>query len=368
MAYKRFHYLLLLYLLFHNIGFAQESYNIMGKVVETDTNEPIAAAQVFLNGTTIGVSSDKDGNFTLEKIPTGVYELAVRFIGFEQKIIEINTNTLKDFYTISLNEKIFEMDEIVVKPNLKTWKADFEVFRNSFIGKGPFADNTEILNKEVLNFYFNTDRNVFEAYAHIALEIKNDDLGYKIYYYLENFEIDFNYQITTYSGLTQFEELKSNRKKTKNRWTKNRELAYLGSFDHFIKELVGGNLAEEGYQIRKEKRDEKSRYVDKNEAQLTSFLNKVDAQFYKLQFQDFLHITYINELEDETYLKAIANPFDNSPRTMIDFQTSSITLTQEYVLIDTTGYIHNPTAVLSDGYWGFEKLSDLLPLNYTIKK
>ncbi|GAB5408077.1 MAG: hypothetical protein BalsKO_04420 [Balneolaceae bacterium] len=367
MDFKRISFLLL-FIFFFEKATAQNYFTISGRVLESITLEPIAAAQIFLNGTTIGTSSDADGNFILDEIPAGIHELAIRFIGFENITLELDTKNLEEFYSISLVEKVYELDEITVKPDEKNWKIDFEVFKESFIGEGPFSENTHILNKEVLNFNYDYENEKFNAFALDRLEIENKDLGYKVYFYLESFEINFNRGSSSYYGQTLFEELTSSRKRTRNKWKENRETAYRGSFEHFIKTLIKGTLSDSGYLVRGEQRENNTRYVTKDTLVTSNYFTPIDNSYFRLQFDDFINVVYKNELEDESYLEFIRTPFDSNARTLVDFQQSSITLTEEYVLIDSTSYIYNPKAISSSGYWGFEKFSDLLPLNYSIEK
>lgn len=369
MSFKIFSISLFLgFIFFFDCAVAQNSSRISGRVLDSTTGEPIAGAQVFLNGTTIGTSSDTDGNFTIEKVPSGVFELVGAFLGYERVTIQINTDTLQEQYIISLIPTVYSLDEVVVTPNRTQWKYNYEVFRKEFIGLGPFSDATKILNPEVLSFDFDVDENKLTASSYERLIIDNDDLGYIIYFYLEFFEIDYSNNTKSFLGLPLFEPKSSNRKRTNNRWAKNREKAYRGSFLHFTKSLLTHSLSEEGFLVRGEKREEDATYVYDEIIPDESLLKQIDTKTYSLSFEYFLNVMYLNEKEDKTYLKVINSPFTKNPRLALSEQISSFTLLEDSISIDASGFIYNPLSLIFAGYWAFEKTSDLLPLDYSIEK
>ncbi len=345
---------------------SQNLYEIKGEIKTID-GEIIPGAQIFINGSTIGTVSDKNGVFNLTGIPYGVYELVAQSLGFESQIIKIQTGQLSDFYTITLKEKVYDLDEITVKPNREDWKINFEQFRNTFIGRGPFSDRTKILNEEVLNFDYDPITNKLTAYAYEHLDIENKDLGYRIFFYLDYFEIDYKNRTNFFAGQTFFEPLSSRRKKTRNKWNRNRETAYNGSFLHFTKSLIEGNANQEGFLVYGEKRENRERYVSKDTVSNSLYFHKVDSTTYKYEFVNFLNVTYQNEYEDMSYLRSKISPLSSNQRLLPAPQNSSFTLLTDYALVDISGVLYNPRAILFDGYWGFEKLSDMLPINYLAK-
>ena len=180
--------------------FAQNSYTISGSVFDESTNESIIGAQVFLNGTTIGTTTRENGDFELSGIPEGIYELVVSFLGYESQSVTFNTQNIEEDYNFVLTPTTYEMDEIVVKPDPKLWEEDFKVFKKNFLGTGPFSEDTKILNPEVLNFYYDDVARIFTAKAYDRLIIENKALGYKIYYLLAYFEVNYAAGSNSYAG------------------------------------------------------------------------------------------------------------------------------------------------------------------------
>ncbi|HCD50935.1 MAG TPA: hypothetical protein DEQ34_00710 [Balneolaceae bacterium] len=347
-----------------DVTLAQDPIIIQGTIIDLNDEQPVPGAQIFLNGTTIGTSSTSDGSFSLKLYRSGIFELVVSSLGYETVSITINSEELDTGYVFGLKPRIYEMDEVVVKPDPKLWQQDFDLFKEKFIGTGPFSDDTNILNAEILNFYFDADERVFTAKANDQLIIENKALGYRIYYLLEYFIIDYKHSFHSYAGRPFFEPLITKRKRVRKRWTENRKKAYFGSFQHFTHSLLDQTVREDGYIIKQEKHTEDTRYLIDQILPQTQFFTQIDSATYSLKFEDYLNITYEKEYEDERYLMAIRSVFDSNPRTMVQHQNSIITLAADSVLIDKSGYIYDPTVIFSDGYWSFEKISDLLPLDY----
>lgn len=354
----------LAYLIQPKTLYAQATYSICGEVLSSSTGRSIPGAQVFIDGSMIGTTANENGEFLLKNVPIGKYQLAIHSIGYESEVIVLSGPEIENCITISLKEKIYELDEVVVKPDREDWETNFEQFSNIFIGQGPFSKNTKIENEEILNFYYDINLNRLEAFAHERIMIKNNDLGYLIYFYLETFEIDYKMKKSYFAGNIFFEEMKSGRKRTNRKWQTNRNKAYFGSFLHFTHSLINNSLSTEGFEVRYEHKEDRARYITKDTIPEFYYFNEVDSLKYTLKFEDYLNVTYLNEKEDMSYLEYIANPFRNDNRLLPNNQNSSFTLKADSVVLDRFGHIEDPKAIMFEGYWGFEKLSDMLPISF----
>jgi TonB-dependent receptor len=95
---------------------AQNEARIAGKVTDASTGEQLPGANVFLDGTSIGVATDRFGNYRIEKIPLGTYTLKTRYIGYEEYSTEVtltNANTTLSL-DIQLNLTAVELEDVVV--------------------------------------------------------------------------------------------------------------------------------------------------------------------------------------------------------------------------------------------------------------
>lgn len=83
-----------------------------GTVLSTSDGEPLIGATVMVKGTNVGVTTDLDGNFTID-IPQNGKTLVVSYVGMES--MEIPVKELQDSGNeIKLNELKTELDEVVV--------------------------------------------------------------------------------------------------------------------------------------------------------------------------------------------------------------------------------------------------------------
>lgn len=94
------------------VGYTQNSLN--GKITSKKTNEPILAT-VYIVQLQKGVDSDFDGNYQLENIPNGNFEVIFSAMGFStytQKINFLNSEELS--LNVELIESAVEMEEVIV--------------------------------------------------------------------------------------------------------------------------------------------------------------------------------------------------------------------------------------------------------------
>ena len=61
---------------------AQDFGQISGYVNCTETEQPLIAANVYLKNTFIGTATDENGNYIIDNIPPGKYEIVVDIIGY----------------------------------------------------------------------------------------------------------------------------------------------------------------------------------------------------------------------------------------------------------------------------------------------
>lgn len=86
-----------------------EEHVIKGKVVN-DKNEPLPGVTIRVEGTSIGVASDVDGNFTL-RLPMEKGSLLFSFVGFKDK--KVGFNEAKPL-TVQMEENVAALDEVQV--------------------------------------------------------------------------------------------------------------------------------------------------------------------------------------------------------------------------------------------------------------
>lgn len=87
-----------------------------GKVVDSETGEPLPGATVMLADASGGTSTNQSGNFSINKLLTGRHEIVFSYVGYEpvSKTIEIRPdNEITE--RISLNQKQVDVFPVVVE-------------------------------------------------------------------------------------------------------------------------------------------------------------------------------------------------------------------------------------------------------------
>jgi len=91
---------------------ASAQMQITGKVTNAETGEPIPGASVVVKSqTTIGTTTNMDGNYTLDGVPSDAETLVFSFVGMQEKEVSINGRTAID---VKLAPSVQEMEEVVV--------------------------------------------------------------------------------------------------------------------------------------------------------------------------------------------------------------------------------------------------------------
>ncbi len=92
-----------------------QSISLSGKVFDKKTKETLPGASVFIIGTSWGSSTDLDGQFNIQNVKKGVYDIVVSYVGYvpdtlKQFPISTNKNNL-EFY---LSESLMNLREVNV--------------------------------------------------------------------------------------------------------------------------------------------------------------------------------------------------------------------------------------------------------------
>lgn len=125
----------IIFILFFSISclysFAQTGI-VAGVVNDGDFNEPLAFANILVQGTTTGTTSDFDGKYQLE-LDAGTYSLEYSFVGYETK--QITDVVIQPNQTLNLDITLYtnSLDEVVITTSVKrnTENAVLDIQRKS---------------------------------------------------------------------------------------------------------------------------------------------------------------------------------------------------------------------------------------------
>ncbi len=87
----------------------QEVKTIKGKITDS-SGQPLPGASIIIKGTSVGVTSDFDGNYTID-VPVDVKVLVFSFIGMRTQEVEIGTQSNLN---VLLVEESSELEEVIV--------------------------------------------------------------------------------------------------------------------------------------------------------------------------------------------------------------------------------------------------------------
>lgn len=153
---------------------AVAQYSITGKVINAETQEPVAQAEVFNKTTDMILTTDKDGKFQFKNLKKGQYKLLVFSYqyDFTEQIIDLNQNTTVVF---SLEAFSDELDEVVI--NQKREEV-FGISRlNAVEGTSIFAGKkTEVIliDQAIGNLASNNARQIYGQVVGLNIYDSND--------------------------------------------------------------------------------------------------------------------------------------------------------------------------------------------------
>jgi hypothetical protein len=93
---------------------------ISGRVADSLTADPMVAATISVTekvtgNILTGTITNSDGEFTISDIPSGVYDIGISFIGYEEvKLDSVSLSGDISFGTISLTPSEFSLDEVMI--------------------------------------------------------------------------------------------------------------------------------------------------------------------------------------------------------------------------------------------------------------
>ncbi|MGB1319115.1 MAG: TonB-dependent receptor, partial [Flavobacteriales bacterium] len=92
---------------------------VSGRISDAISNEPVPFANVVIQGTTNGASSDLDGNYEILNLVPGLYNVEVSFLGYKSAVeYEIQVfNNKPAQVNFKLEEDTKTLDAVVVKAN-----------------------------------------------------------------------------------------------------------------------------------------------------------------------------------------------------------------------------------------------------------
>lgn len=124
--------IIFLFIIQASLLIAQQANNkngsIRGFVTDKENGEPVMFCNVFLEGTTMGSTTNIDGMYNISKVPVGIYNLMITYIGFDTLKLKINVESGKiltknlqlEKSNVQLNEVKISSERNEMKTEVKT--------------------------------------------------------------------------------------------------------------------------------------------------------------------------------------------------------------------------------------------------------
>lgn len=347
---------------------------ISGWVKVEGSEEVLEGVNVFISGTTIGTVSGPDGTYLLENVPAGSHQLVFSYVGYSTVSFAIRLQPGSVYVqNATMISQANELPPIEISSlpyvDAKFWHKHFKDFEREFIGSSQHSFSTSITNKEVLNFTYDRKLDVLKAYAEEPLEVVNNSLGYMIICHLEYFEKQKD--VTSFHIKAGFQPMDYSSRREKRKWKKNRKFAYRGSSVHFFQSLIKDNYESEGFQLYKINDNKKVKV--KREDILRKSQNGVN---WILDYPGTLYVEYVREKESSEYLAYLMGLKGRMGQELgvlevngatAGYQKSQLELKEGEVVLLNDGQLLKPKDIMKLGYWSWERVADLMPMDYGIK-
>lgn len=328
------------FFLFLSFNFAF-SQSIKGRVVDVN-NEPLSGATVYIDGSTLGTTTNKLGYFELDYSNPTASDLIISYVGFTTyylKSPQVNTN-----YKFVLQEEITSLNEIVLTKNPFSRKQMLSVFIANFLGTTKAGKKCTILNLDEVYFNYDRSNNTLYAYSDKPIEVLNPFLGYKIFYSLIRFEIKFTrftldfYEIKQmmYGGTSRFEETDNSPKIIKRR-----NKVFEGSVTQFFRNIATNTWGKDHFRLFE-----------------GNFMVDPSIHFKVKDSLSFKYITVKNQSKIEnTFFSKFSLLDSNKNQSGVQFRTPSF-------FIDRYGVFTHYEYIFFTGLMSQKKVGDMLPNNF----
>lgn len=340
-----------------------QNAEVSGKIIDGDSKETLPFANIFINNTTIGTAANENGDFTLKNVPFGVHELVVSYVGYKplQASIQITSERV-GLGLIEMAQSEQELANVEVTGKKDTgWEKQLKKFKKTFLGEDKLAEQCEILNPYVIDFS-KEQGGTLTASASEPIEISNLSLGYKLSFYLTQFQSDKDsYSIR---GQVRFSEISTKGGATALQWMNNREDAYVGSQQHLFRALLEKRLQDEGFYLYTDKEGyENNTYRTANFiVELGNTIMPYDTN--NIVFPGEIPNTYKILMKGRVEVHCRAEEAKQRTYNDIPYQVSWIEVEGDTVVVNKNGSVLNPQAVVTSGAINSSRVAEMLPLDY----
>jgi len=331
-------------------------FTINGKVLDSTSREPLLNASVFCQNTTLGTVTNSEGEFSLT-LKSGGYDLIFSYTGYGTQTIRV---TEKGTLEVLLKKEEKSLGEVILTNTFEVkngWEKYGDFFITNFIGATPNSEKCELLNPEVLKFYFYKKSNRLKILATEPIQIANHALGYNLRYQLDSFVYYYKIDNYIYRGFCLYTEMEGE-DSIKNVWNTARSQAYEGSKLHFMRSYYDSTLNEDGWAIEMLDENDKKKFNWITNPYDTLYYGALDSTMQiEFWYPRVLSIAYKNKKPEQEYLKKMKLPKETLyPISFIELKNT--------IAVTENGYYYDQKDWVNQGYWSWKNVGDQLPYDY----
>lgn len=97
--------------------------SISGKITDID-KKPLLGVEVYITQLHKGTSTNDEGEFILMNLPNGNFKVSFSYLGYKTVVEDFNLNDSKEVVKITLEEAVFEVDEIIISTPFNKLQSD----------------------------------------------------------------------------------------------------------------------------------------------------------------------------------------------------------------------------------------------------
>lgn len=328
------------------VVFSTYSQSLSGKVIDSKTGQPIVTASVYFDNSTVGTTTDDNGEFSIDYSEAIQSTLVISFLGYQT--VYIADYRERRTISVGLTAAKNQLDEVYIAyDDGLTRRQKLNLFKKELLGTTRFGKSCKILNEDDIYLrYLKTDKTLV-ASSNSPIVIYNRALNYEIQYDLNDFELQFTYanpatnEFTFKSGyffgtiffrdLSKTDQRKSTLRK--------REKAFKGSIQHFMRALYNENLKSQDYTIFK-----KGFVIDPKDVFEVQAADSTGGQ-KRVKLKSRISILYKKDRQSDLYLAPDVEEF----------------------LVDAYGNYIPIIGVYFTGYMNQLRVGDMLPSDYGLR-
>ncbi len=150
-----------------------QAQSISGVVLDESTHQPLIGANVFLEGTRWGTTTDEDGVFILNDVPAGEYVLVVEFLGYQTYRSTLSVQSGGTYRVeIFLKPVALPGEEVLVQSIQAVERKTPVVFTNldeSYIREVHTVEDIPMMLTEIPNVYAYSDAGNGTGYSYLKV-------------------------------------------------------------------------------------------------------------------------------------------------------------------------------------------------------